>query len=120
MDYIDSQFNIFDLYPDVDTILDGKIVSVNSNYRGLGIAGALTEHTLNYMKEHDIPVMHVLCSSHYSARVVEKMGFHKVYELKFTDYKVNGVNPLVPDEPHVAAKIMVKEVVNQCTTNSKI
>lgn len=117
MDYIDSNFNIFDVYPDANTILDGKIVSVNSNYRGLGIAGVLTEHTLNYMREHDIPVMHVLCSSHYSARVVEKMGFHKVYELRYADYKVNGENPLLPDEPHVSAKIMVKEVNS---TNAKI
>ncbi|KAL5287046.1 Dat family protein [Megaselia abdita] len=117
MDYIDSNFNIFDVYPDANTILDGKIVSVNTNYRGLGIAGVLTEHTLNYMRQHDIPVMHVLCSSHYSARVVEKMGFHQVYELKYADYKVNGENPLLPAEPHVAARIMVREVNN---TNSKI
>lgn len=117
MDHIDANFNIFDVYPDANTILDGKIVSVNTNYRGLGIAGVLTEHTLNYMRQHDIPVMHVLCSSHYSARVVEKMGFHQVYELKYADYKINDENPLLPADPHVAARIMVKEVNN---TNSKI
>lgn len=42
MDHIDSQFNIFDYYPEIDQFLDGKILSVNDNYRGMGIAGLLT------------------------------------------------------------------------------
>lgn len=36
MDYIDTKFNIFDLYPDIDSFVDGKILSVDPNYRGLG------------------------------------------------------------------------------------
>ncbi|XP_075148438.1 speck isoform X2 [Haematobia irritans] len=110
MDYIEGDFNVFDLYPGIDTILDGKILSVNTNYRGLGIAGRLTESTLDYMREHNIPVMHVMCSSHYSARVMEKLGFHEVYRLNYADYKVNGEVMLKPDPPHVACRILVKEI----------
>ncbi|XP_067629663.1 arylalkylamine N-acetyltransferase 1 isoform X2 [Eurosta solidaginis] len=109
-DRIEEHFNIFDLYPDCDVILDGKILSVNTDYRGLGIAGKLTESTLEYMKEHNIPVMHVLCSSHYSARVMEKLGFHEVYRLNYADYKVNGEAVLRPAEPHVAVRSLVKEI----------
>lgn len=109
-DRIEEKFNIFDLYPDTDVILDGKILSVNSDYRGLGIAGRLTERTLDYMKEHNIPLMHVLCSSHYSARVMEKLGFHEVYRLNYSDYKVNDEVVFTPAEPHVAARILVKEL----------
>ncbi|XP_011191301.1 arylalkylamine N-acetyltransferase 1 isoform X1 [Zeugodacus cucurbitae] len=109
---IEENFNVFDLYPDTDVILDGKILSVNTEYRGLGIAGRLTESTLDYMKEHNIPVMHVLCSSHYSARVMEKLGFHEVYSLNYSDYKVNGEVVFTPAEPHVAARILVKEIAD--------
>lgn len=110
MDYIDEHFNIFDLYPDMDVVLDGKIVSVNSNYRGLGIAGRLTEHTLQYMKDHRIKLMQVLCSSHYSARVMEKINFHEVYRLNYCDYKVNGEVVFTPALPHTSARILVKEI----------
>ncbi|KAL9899788.1 speck isoform 1-T1 [Glossina fuscipes fuscipes] len=112
MDYIEENFNIFDLYPNTDVILDGKIVSVNTNYRGMGIAGMLTEKTLQYMQSHNIPVMHVLCTSHYSARVLEKLGFHEVYRLNYNDYKVNDEVVLKPSEPHVAARILVKEIAD--------
>lgn len=110
MDYIEEKFNVFDLYPDVDVIIDGKILSVDTTCRGLGIAGRLTERTLQFMRENNIPVMHVLCSSHYSARVMEKMGFHEVYSLPYADYKVDGKAVLAPAEPHVAARILVKEI----------
>lgn len=111
MDYIEDNFNIFDLYPETDVILDGKILSVDSTYRGYGIAGRLTERSLEYMRENNIPVMHVLCSSHYSARVMEKLGFHEVYSLNYTDYKLNGKVALSPAKPHVASRILVKEIV---------
>lgn len=112
MDYIEGDFNVFDLYPGTDVIMDGKILSVNSNYRGMGIAGRLTERTLDFMREHNIPVMHVLCSSHYSARVMEKLGFHEVYRLNYADYKVNNEVVFAPGEPHLTARILVKEIAD--------
>ncbi|EDW02289.1 arylalkylamine N-acetyltransferase 1 [Drosophila grimshawi] len=112
MDHIEEQFDIFDLYPNENVILDGKILSVNSNYRGLGIAGRLTERAYEYMRENQINVYHVLCSSHYSARVMEKLGFHEVYQLKYADYKPDGVVVFKPAEPHVRVSMLVKEVVN--------
>lgn len=110
MEYIDQHFSIFDLYPDVDKFLDCKILAVNSNYRGYGIAGKLMEQTIQYMQEHEIKVIHVLCSSHYSARVCEKMGFKKVYVLPFVDYVVNGEHPILPAAPHNAVQILIREI----------
>lgn len=110
MDYIDSQFSMFDLYPDIDSLLDCKIISVNENYRGLGIAGQLTNKTIEFMKEHKIPMMHVLCSSHFSARVMEKLDFEEVYKLPYKDYLVNGENVLLPADPHKAVRILSKRI----------
>lgn len=112
MDYIETQFNIFDLYPNYNQLLDGKIISVSGDYRGFGIAGALTEKTMECMKQQNIPVLHVLCSSYFSARVMEKLGFREVYSLAYSDFKINGVNSLSPKAPHKHVKILVKEVLD--------
>lgn len=90
--------------------MDGKILAVNSNYRGAGIAGKLTNRTIEYMKENGIPLFHVMCSSKFSARVCEKIGFEEVFSLPFLDYVVDGENPLLPAEPHTDIKIMAKRI----------
>lgn len=111
MDYVDQHFNIFDLYPDVERLLDIKIMSVDSRYRGLGIAGKLTDRTMQYVKENNIKLVHVLCSSHFSARVMEKMSFEEVYRLPYSDYLVNGEQVFDPDKPHNAVRILIKRLV---------
>lgn len=110
MEFVETQFNLFELYPDIDRYLDGKFLSVNSSYRGQGIAGKLTQRTMEYMRENNIPIMSVVCSSHYSARVCEKLDFKEVYQLRYEDYVVNGENPLLPEKPHTAVKVLVKRV----------
>lgn len=110
MDHVDENFNIFDLYQDVDRLLDIKIMSVDSNYRGLGIAGKLTDRTMEYVKENNIKLVHVLCSSHFSARVMEKMDFQEVYKLPYQDYLVNGEQVFEPAKPHVAVRILTKRI----------
>lgn len=110
MEYIDTQFNVFQLYPDINRYLDGRFLSVNTNYRGAGLAGKLTQRSLEYIQEKSIPLMLVSCSSYYSARVCEKLGFKEVYQLPFKNYVVNGENPLLPADPHKAIKIFVKKL----------
>ncbi|XP_055600038.1 arylalkylamine N-acetyltransferase 1 isoform X2 [Uranotaenia lowii] len=110
MDYVDENFDIFALYPDVDQLLDIKIMSVDSRYRGLGIAGKLTDRTMQYVRDNNIKLVHVLCSSHFSARVMEKMDFKQVYQLMYCDYLVNGEQVLQPEKPHTGVRILVKEI----------
>jgi len=109
-DYIESIFNLFTVYPEYDCALDGKILAVDSSYRGLGIAGKLTTRTIEYMQEKSIPLFHVMCSSKFSARVCEKIGFEEVFSLPFLDYVVNGENPLLPADPHKEIKVMAKRI----------
>lgn len=110
MDYIDSKFSIFDLYPDIDAFIDGKILAVDPRYRGKNIAGRLTDYLIEFMKKNNYKIFHVLCTSHFSARVCEKMDFKEVYRLPFDEYLVDGKQVLCPEKPHVAARIMVKEI----------
>lgn len=111
MDYIDTKFDIFALYPEIDTFVDGKILSVDPKFRGSGIAGKLTEMTIDYLKKNQIPLFHVLCTSHFSARVCEKSGFTEVFSLPFSDFcDEEGKPVLCPEKPHVAARIFTMEI----------
>lgn len=110
MDHIETKYHLFNEYPDFDRAMDGKILSVNEQYRGMGIAKELTNRTIEYMHEHKIPLYHILCTSQYSAQVCERLGFTETYRLPYVDYVVDGENPLLPAAPHVAAKIYVKKI----------
>jgi arylalkylamine N-acetyltransferase len=111
MDLIDTKFDIFSLYPSIDCFVDGKILSVDPKYRGLGIAGQLTDKTIEFMKQNKIQIFHVLCTSHFSARVCEKLEFTEVFQLPFSEYLDDeGKQILCPEKPHVAARIFTKKV----------
>lgn len=43
LDYVDKEVNIFDRYPDIDKMLIIKIISVDTNCRGRGIAKILCD-----------------------------------------------------------------------------
>lgn len=85
-------------------------MTVNTNYRGAGIAVKVKERAFDFMKENNITVTTSLCTSLYSTRVCEKMGYKLVYELPFKDYIVNGKNPLLPADPHTAVRVLVKRI----------
>lgn len=111
MDMIETRFSVFDRFPEVEMAIDGKILSVDPTYRGKGIANELTRMTLDYMRENRIPLMHVLCSSHYSAQLMKKLQFESVFVMPLADYlDADGVQVLQPDLPHVQAEVMIKRV----------
>lgn len=111
MDFIDTKFDVFTLYPEIDSFVDGKILSVDPKYRGHGIAGKLTDMTIDYLSKNQIQLLHVLCTSHFSARVCEKSGFTEVFNLPFSDFcDDEGKQILCPEKPHVAARIFTKKI----------
>lgn len=74
------------------------------------MAGKLTDKTMEYMREQNLNVFHVLCTSHYSARVLEKLDFNEIFSFQFSEFVVDGKQVLKPEEPHVAARIFTKEI----------
>jgi arylalkylamine N-acetyltransferase len=111
MDLIDSKYDTFVQFPEIDAFVDGKILAVDPECRGMGIAGHLTSKTIEYMKANNLEIFQMLCSSHFSARVCEKLGFSEIFSLKFTEY-VDDKNCQIlnPEKPHVAARIFVQRI----------
>lgn len=110
MAYVEQQFDLFERHPQHERALDAKIMSVNDAYRGCGIAKELTRRTIEYMREQDLHLFHVLCSSQFSALVCERLGFEKEYELLYRDYLEDGEAPVRPAEPHVAVRVYARTV----------
>lgn len=108
--FIDSQWNVFAVYPNIDKYLEIRVLFVNINYRGCGIATMLVERTAEYVRAHNIPLMFVMPSSIFTAKACERNKFKQVYQLNFADYFVDGKNPIVPPEPHNAMRILVREM----------
>lgn len=62
------------------------------------------------MKKTNIKIFHVMCTSHFSARVLEKLDFKEVFSMPYADYVINDEQVFKPEKPHVAARIFVKEI----------
>lgn len=108
MKYIGTQFDLFAQYPQFERALDCKIMSVNDAYRGVGIANALTQRTIECMLAQDLHLFHCMCSSHYSALVCKRLGMDEIYRLAYADYLVDGRQPLSPAEPHTTCRLFGK------------
>lgn len=86
------------------------MISVDSKYRRLGIAEALINTTIDVMRSKSLSVMHVLCTSEFSARALFKLNFEEIYKLDYADFIENGETVFIPAHPHVACRIMAKRV----------
>lgn len=110
VDHVNSRYNVFDVYPDIDQYMDSKVVSVRRDYRGLHIASELVQLTRAYMREHNLRIYYGLCSSFYSARACLETGFKREFALDYADYVMNGERPILPPLPHKAIQIFVYEM----------
>ncbi|GAB0095829.1 hypothetical protein DMENIID0001_112590 [Sergentomyia squamirostris] len=107
---LEHQCDIFGRFPDIDRFVDGRIMCVSSDARGLGIAGKLVEETLNRMIRENLPMIYIQCSSLYSARVLEKLNFEEILSLKYEDYQIDGMVVFTPEKPHEHVKIFIKRL----------
>ena len=106
--YVRTKIQFFDHYHDCDACIDVNMLSVHPRYRGLGIGRKLIEYALNFAKTHKIPLCYVQCTSYYSANICETLNFDKIFEMPFSEYVLNGEQPLLLDEPHTHFRIFCK------------
>lgn len=110
MEHINREYNLWQAYPQYTDGLEAGILSVNPVYRGLGIAKALTQRTVQYARDAGFPLIRCDCSSLYSSRVCASTGFKVAYSQKYADYVVNGVRPMLPEAPHHEFVVYVLEL----------
>ncbi|XP_026816934.1 dopamine N-acetyltransferase-like [Rhopalosiphum maidis] len=100
--------DIFGKYPNIDRIMDLKIITVNEAYRGQGVCKALIDKSKELALELRYQMIYVECTSHFTAMAVERFGFQCIYSLSYTDY-VNKQNEVVfkTQPPHKYFKVYV-------------
>lgn len=92
-------------------ILEVRIISVDTNWRGKGIAKTLVEKTIELAKEKDFNIVRVDCSSFFSGKLCARLNFERIYELKYADYVDEDGNPIFsPAYPHTSVTTYVKKL----------
>lgn len=85
-------------------------MSVSDLYRGQGVCKELTRRTMEQMKANGVQLYHITCSSEYSAKLCQRLGFVETYSLNYKDYVIDGVNPVMPPPPHHVYRAFAKIV----------
>uniref|UniRef100_A0A146KRC8 aralkylamine N-acetyltransferase n=2 Tax=Lygus hesperus TaxID=30085 RepID=A0A146KRC8_LYGHE len=104
--------DVFSQFPDVDRILEIRVVSVSVKARGQGIAKTFFYDGAKAMaKEKGIPLIKVDCTSHFSGIIAKNLGYECIYQLDYADFKDPEGKPyLEPPSPHRTCKTCVLRV----------
>lgn len=106
-EYIDERFNMFKMYPNFETYIDQKILALNYAYRGHFIVNRLVDRMIQFAIDNKVDAVYELCTSAKSARICEELGLEKVFVLPYSEYIVDGENPILPEPPHTAVQLFV-------------
>lgn len=110
---LDRRVDLANRYPLLCEFVEGKVLSVDSKYRGMGIAGLLVQRTFEEMVIRGLPLMSIQCSSYYSAQVMLKLGFDRVAAIPYKDFVIDGRPAIAPKAPHLEISAFTKWVAGQ-------
>ncbi|XP_050445994.1 arylalkylamine N-acetyltransferase 1-like isoform X2 [Cataglyphis hispanica] len=108
--HIDKSVNVNGQFRDLN-VLEIKILSVNTNWRGKGIAKALIEKAMEIAKEQGFHYARADCSSFFSGKLCARLGFDAIYKLNYNDYVDEEGKPIFsPASPHTAIVSYIKKL----------
>ncbi|KAJ8919253.1 hypothetical protein NQ315_003836 [Exocentrus adspersus] len=107
---VNKEIDLFGKY-NVDKIFELRILSVDSNYRGKGVAKELFSRSEIIAEEHGFKLMKVDATSLFTQKISESFGFHVEKSVKYGDYKdADGKKIYDTKSPHDYYKVMVKQL----------
>ena len=110
LSYVESSVDVFDL-SGTDQAFNISMLAVSEASRGTGVGKALMEHSRNLARSQGYPLLYVLCTSYFTARIAYGMGMQCVYTLPYAEYKDEQGNPvLLPPLPHKNTSIFVQKL----------
>lgn len=91
--------------------LEIRIISVDTNWRGKGIAKALLEKTMEIGREKGFHIVRADCSSFFSGKLCTGLGFEQIYTLPYAEYVDEEGKPIFsPALPHTAVVSYIKKL----------
>ncbi|KAK9512623.1 hypothetical protein O3M35_001006 [Rhynocoris fuscipes] len=109
---VNIESDVFGRFPDINSLVEIRVLSVDDAHRGKGIAKALINRTRLLAKEKGYDVLKVDCTSHFSALAVASLGGYEcIYILKYSDHLDEDGKPVfVPDPPHSCVKTYISRL----------
>lgn len=110
---LDRLMDLRGRHPQLREYAEAKVICVNRKYRGLGIAGQLVCRAFDEMRTRNLPLMTIQCSSHYSARTVQGLGFEAIASIPYCEFIIDGQQAISPAAPHSEITAFVKWIGDQ-------
>ncbi|XP_011341168.1 dopamine N-acetyltransferase isoform X2 [Ooceraea biroi] len=108
--YIDKNVNVGERFRDL-SVLEIRIISVDTNWRGKGIAKGLIDKSMEVAKAQGFHYVRADCTSQFSGKLCARMGFNAIYELDYKDYvEEDGKQIFSPAFPHTTAVTYMKQL----------
>ncbi|KMR04593.1 dopamine n-acetyltransferase isoformx1 [Lasius niger] len=108
--HIDKSVNVDGQFRDLN-VLEIKIISVDTNWRGKGVGKTLIEKAIEIAKEQGFHYARADCSSLFSGKLCARIGFDAIYKLNYNDYVDEEGKPIFsPASPHTAVVSYVKKL----------
>ncbi|XP_018402170.1 PREDICTED: dopamine N-acetyltransferase-like isoform X2 [Cyphomyrmex costatus] len=108
--HLDKSVNMGERFPD-SKIMEVRIISVDTNWRGRGVGTTLMEKTSEMAKEQGFHYLRADCTSIFTTKMCERLGYDQIYKINYKDYVDEDGKPIFsPAPPHVAAVTYVKKL----------
>ncbi|XP_071634644.1 arylalkylamine N-acetyltransferase 1 isoform X1 [Temnothorax longispinosus] len=108
--HIDKGVNINGQYRDFN-VLEVRIISVDTNWRGKGVGKTLIEKSMEIAKEQGFHYIRADCTSFFSGKLCARLGFDAIYNLNYNDYVDEDGKPIFsPASPHTAVVAYIKKL----------
>ncbi|KAL0106029.1 hypothetical protein PUN28_016032 [Cardiocondyla obscurior] len=109
--HVDKNVNKDGRFQDAN-VLEIRIISVDTNWRGKGVAKTLMEKTIEVAKEQEFHYVRADCTSFFSGKLCERIGFHVIHTLNYNEYvDENGKPIFLPLSPHKAAVTYLMKIL---------
>ncbi|XP_037822792.1 dopamine N-acetyltransferase [Lucilia sericata] len=93
----------------VDKAFDVRILSVDSAYRGQGIAKELVKHSEDIAKEYEFKLMKADATGIFSQKILKSSGFEVLLEQYYNKYVDEFGQPILKVEaPHIKLQLLYK------------
>ncbi|KAK5643355.1 hypothetical protein RI129_007200 [Pyrocoelia pectoralis] len=110
IDHIEGIVDVFNKYPNVNSVLHIHVLSVAPTWRRKNLAAELINETRKIANQVSASLIQMECTSYYSAQLALKLNFHCIYQKKYTDYLVNGKQMFFPEHPHEEIGVYVQHL----------
>jgi Predicted acetyltransferase len=86
-------------------------LGVDPEAQGRGIGRRLIESSCQQARSEGYPLLYIMCTSYYSAKIARAIGMQCVYSLPFAEYKDRDGNPVfTPPQPHTEVALFVQKL----------